>query len=122
MQARAFCMLVACVAIVGCSRGEGVRCDENLRYATARSAPPVQIPDDLSPPNESDAIRLPPDAPVATVAAAGTAAVKPGGCLESPPSFFRDEMPFQRRGEQPEAPAAPPSEPQPPASDRIIDN
>jgi hypothetical protein len=91
-----------------------------LRYSTARSAQPMQIPDDLSPPNESDAIRLPP------VAAEATSETKPGGCLDAPPSFFRDEMPFQRRAadepEEPEEPAAPPSEPPPAAGDRVIDN
>jgi hypothetical protein len=117
MQLRTICLLVACAALVGCSRDDAVRCEPNLRYSTARSAQPVQIPDDLSPPNENDAIRLPPDTTVATTE------TKPGGCLESPPSFFRDEMPFQRRaGDEPEASAPPPSAPPPPAGDRVIDN
>ncbi len=117
MHARALSLLIVCTAVVGCSRDEAVRCVTDLRYSTARSAPPVQIPDDLSPPNESDAIRLPPDATVAAASAT------PGGCLESPPSFFRDEMPFQRRsGEQPQAPATPASDPPSADGDRVIDN
>jgi hypothetical protein len=52
-----------------------------------------------------------------------TATPATNGCRESPPSFFRDEMPFRRRSdEQPAAPAAPPSEPPPAAGDRAIDN
>jgi len=76
----------------------------------------VQIPDDLSPPNESDALRLPPDA---VVAASGRE-----GCLETPPAFSRDAR--LRRAESRDAPAPPaepaaPAEP-PPNPDRAIDN
>ncbi len=115
------CLLLVAAVVVGCSREDAVRCESDLRYSAARSAPPVQIPDDLSPPNESDALRLPADATVATTTAAS------GGCLESPPSFFRDEMPFRRRSDEPPpAPAAEPSAPAPasesPAGDRSIDN
>ncbi len=109
-------LLVACAVLAGCSRDEGLRCESDLRYSAARSAPPVQIPDDLSPPNENDALRLPADVGVTTTAATN-------GCRESPPSFFRDEMPFQRRSDDEQAaPAAPPSEPPPAAGDRAIDN
>lgn len=95
-----------------------MRCESDLRYSGARSAPPVQIPDDLSPPNENDALRLPADVAVAATTAATN------GCRESPPSFFRDEMPFRRRSDdqQTDAPAAPPSEPPPAGGDRSIDN
>ncbi len=112
-------------------------CEPDARYATARSAPPVQIPDDLSPPDESDALRLPPD-----VGASGT--VTADDCLEAPPSFFGESRPFdvsaeededresrrerreRRRAERREAAAPAPAEPDPPASpsaeDRVIDN
>jgi hypothetical protein len=79
--------------------------------------PPVQIPDDLSPPNESDALRLPPDAVVPPPAAEGA-------CLETPPAFSRDAR--LRRAESRDAPATPaePAAPaEPPANpDRAIDN
>ena len=59
----------------------------------ARSAAPVQIPDDLSPPDESDAIRLPTDlAPVGSITA--------GDCVEKPPSFFGESRPFQTTAEE----------------------
>ena len=143
MRYRALCcFVVGLVTIAGCSRQETVSCNSDLRYSTARSAPPVQIPDDLSPPNESDALRLPPDA----VASASPAT---GPCLQSPPSFFGATRPFQvgegsaaepsrrerredrreqrrqENGEAPaERPATAPAEPIDPPSDqdRVIEN
>ena len=109
-------------------------CEPDARYSAARSAPPVQIPDDLSPPDESDALRLPPDS--------GDAGAQPtaGDCLEAPPSFFGESRPFEvsseddegesrrerrerRRAERREA-EAPAAEPAPPpaSDDRVIDN
>jgi hypothetical protein len=111
------CLVVGVVAIAGCSRQETVACDTDPRYVTARSAPPVQIPDDLSTPNESDALRLPPD-----VVASDSPATGP--CLQSPPSFFGESRPFQRdsdaeeRAPEPAAPSAPPAA----GGDRVIDN
>src|SRR5687767_14834300 len=85
------CAVVGLMAIAGCSRQETVSCNIDVRYSTARSAAPVQIPDDLSPPNESDALRLPP------AAGAGGSAV--GECLQEPPSFFGESRPFQLEAE-----------------------
>jgi uncharacterized lipoprotein len=140
---RISCAIVALAAVAGCSRQETIQCDPEARYSTARSAPPVQIPDDLSPPDESDAIRLPSDVgPVSSITA--------GECLEAPPPFFGDSRPFvvdadseesdeprrrsrreARRQARVETPAAPAAEPEsapteqvdpPPGDDRVIDN
>ena len=139
---RAWCVIVGFAAVTGCSRQQPAPCEPEARYSTARSAQPVQIPDDLSPPDESDAIRLPADvAPVASITA--------GECLETPPPFFGDSRPFlnaaeeesrkSRREARREAkrearaadaapaaePAAAPAEqrdPPPADSDRTIDN
>jgi hypothetical protein len=130
-------------AITGCSRQPTTPCEPDARYSTARSVPPVQIPDDLSPPNENDALRLP---PVAVAPGSATA----GECLEAPPSFFGESRPFQvsgdseeqaesrrsrraerrearreGRGEAPAEPEAAPTEqrdPEPAGEDRVIDN
>jgi hypothetical protein len=100
----------------------------------------VQIPDDLSPPNESDALRLP---PVAVV----SGPIVAGACLEAPPPFSGESRPVgaaagaaeepsrrqarrearrQARGETEAAPAeTAPAEREPaPAGDdeRVIDN
>jgi uncharacterized lipoprotein len=142
----ASCSIVVVAAITGCSRGETLPCQPEARYSTARSAPPVQIPDDLSPPDESDAIRLPADP-----TAAG--AIKAGDCLETPPPFSGDSRPFltsedgkeqsrrQRReakraeraeasaaqpaaapASQPEAAPPPQADPPPANDDRVITN
>jgi hypothetical protein len=139
MRARAPWFVVGVVAIAGCSRQETVSCVPDPRYGTARSAQPVQIPDDLSPPNESDALRLPP--PVAIPVSAGE-------CLQTPPSFFGESRPFQvniepsrrerrearrqeRREESSESSEAPADRAEPAAAepadapsdqDRVIDN
>jgi hypothetical protein len=109
--------IVALAAIAGCSRDKAVTCTPDLRYSTARSASPVQIPDDLSPPNESDALRLPPDGGAAPSAA-------PGECLDAPPSFFGDSQPFRRGGSSAEREPAPAEQTDAPGADsgRVIDN
>jgi len=90
---RALCVIVGLAAVTGCSRQQTGLCEPEARYSTARSAPPVQIPDDLSPPDESDAIRLPVDlAPVGSITA--------GDCVEKPPSFFGETRPFQTTAEE----------------------
>lgn len=65
--------------LVGCHRGNTGGCEDTRRYAKAASASPVQIPDDLTPPSETDALRLPP------VVANNRAPTQP--CLEDPPAF-----------------------------------
>jgi uncharacterized lipoprotein len=109
----AFCCLVGVVALAGCSR-EATRssCQATDRYVTARSAPPIQVPDDLTPPNESDALRLPP--------VAATAAPAPADkCLESPPEFAAGSRGARNRVAAPEA-AEPADESLDP--ERSIDN
>src|SRR5690606_35879281 len=60
MHGRAAWCLVASLAVLGgCSRQPTSTCEPAARYSTAGSAPPMQIPDDLSPPDEADALRLP---------------------------------------------------------------
>ncbi len=70
---------VGCVILVGCHRSNTSGCEDTRRYANAASASPVQIPDDLTPPSETDALRLPP------VVANNRAPTQP--CLEDPPAF-----------------------------------
>lgn len=129
------CLLGGLAAVAGCSRMETSPCEPDARYSTARSARPVQIPDDLSPPDESSALRLPPDPGV-------SGPVTAGECLETPPSFFGETRPFQvtsdddedresrrerrerrrnERKEEADAPAAEPA-PAPAEDDRVIDN
>jgi hypothetical protein len=70
---------LSCAVLAGCHREKTSGCEDTRRYAQAASASPVQIPDDLSPPAETDALRLPP------VLANSRAPTQP--CLEDPPAF-----------------------------------
>ncbi len=94
--------LVLAGSLAGCSRGTSLNCEPTERYTAARSVQPIQIPDDLTPPAEEQALRLPPDA-------AANPRPQSQACLESPPSFYGDGRPT-RTGRPPEAapqPAAP---------------
>ena len=90
-------------ALAGCGRDDTVACEPTARYATAISAPPVRIPDDLSPPDETNSLRLPAEPGAGAVA-------PPRGCLESPPGFYADGAPVGTRlGTSAPLPAAPPA-------------
>jgi uncharacterized lipoprotein len=67
--------------VYGCSKERTVSCEPTERYSSASSIPPVRVPDDLSPPDESGSLRVPPASQ-----GAGSRAAQP--CLESPPDFF----------------------------------
>jgi len=109
------CLLAGLVLVAGCSRQETTDCGPSPRYTAARSVSAVQIPDDLSPPNESDALRLPPDAVVSAQPPAT-------GCLDSPPAFSREAR-FGRRAESRDEAPAPAQPAEPPADPaRAIDN
>jgi uncharacterized lipoprotein len=116
MLPRASWCLVACLAaLAGCSRQPTVACEPVGRYTTATSAPPIQIPDDLSPPNEADALRLP--------QAGGSSAAPSDRCLESPPPFSTNARVGRDREAESAAPAeSPPPQPEPVDPDRVIDN
>jgi hypothetical protein len=85
-----------------CSRDHTLACEPTERYISATSSPPVQIPDDLSPPDESESLRLPPEG--------GAASPRSGSCLETPPGFYAEGAPGGTRLGAPAArttPAAP---------------
>jgi hypothetical protein len=113
-----FATILAVCALTACGRDKTRGCESTERYATAVSSQPVQIPDDLSPPNETEALRLPPDT--------GANAKPPSQpCLESPPSFFGEERTGRGRP-QPAAAAEPapatPTEPPEDDGSRNIEN
>ena len=74
-----FGAVLGCAFLVGCHRSNTGGCEDTRHYAKAVSASPVQIPDDLTPPSETDALRLPP------VVTNNRAPTQP--CLEDPPAF-----------------------------------
>jgi len=83
-------ILVAVVLVAAGCRGDyGLRCENPERYVGAGEIPPVRVPDDLSVPDETEALRIP--------SGEGTAAERPvttrGPCLESPPPYSEDDAP-----------------------------
>jgi uncharacterized lipoprotein len=50
---------VATLLLAGCSRGEAVRCPGGTAYLDAGSAEALRVPDDLTVPEETDALRVP---------------------------------------------------------------
>ena len=79
-------------ALCACSHGGAVACEPTSRYAGASTDGPVQIPDDLNPPDETESLRLPPDT--------GRTAQLSKPCLETPPGFYADSAPNNPRGGQ----------------------
>jgi hypothetical protein len=99
--------LVGC-SLAGCSGERALNCEAPGRYAAAVSVQPVQIPDDLSPPDESQALRLPPDPAAANRPVVAVAA---SACLESPPAFSSDGPLGRGRGAESNDASAPAAEP-----------
>lgn len=77
---RKLLVLAPLLALVGCSGDRELRCESTERYQSARSVQPVRVPDDLSVPDESGALRIPPPPDDVSAAPRET-------CLEFPPEF-----------------------------------
>jgi len=75
--------LAVAVLATGCGRDAMLRCEDPETYQSAAEQPPIRVPDDLSVPNQSDALQIPPSDRVG----GATGPVTPGPCLESPPIF-----------------------------------
>lgn len=78
--ARGSMIAVAAVTLAACA---GVPCERPERYAGAPSIAPLQVPEGLTPPDHSRALRIP-EQPVE----APRRVSRRGPCLESPPDFF----------------------------------
>ena len=102
MTQRAVAAAIALVfCVCGCSRNAGLRCENQARYDGAVEAAPLQIPDDLDPPSEVEALSIP-TTTGSTVAgesrASGesrepTADGDVESCTEAPPDFFEEGVP-----------------------------
>jgi uncharacterized lipoprotein len=81
--------LLVIATVAACGGGGGaMRCENSSIYATSVSAAPVRVPDDLSVPDESQALQIPPGE-----ALPPKAKDEPPDCLERPPDFFDEETP-----------------------------
>lgn len=84
---RVISALLLAVLAAACSGERRLRCEDSSRYESSTTAPPVRVPDDLTPPDESDALVIP-QVPETELSSAGA---NNGRCLESPPDFFEEE-------------------------------
>ena len=102
MTQRAVAAAIALVfCICGCSRNAGLRCENQARYDGAEEVAPLMIPNDLDPPSEAEALRIPATGE-STVASESQASGEPqdsaadadaASCTEAPPDFFQEGLP-----------------------------
>ena len=78
--------LLAALLLSACSGERGLSCENPERYSSATTSPPVRVPDDLSPPDESESLVIPPINQTELSRAAD-----PARCLETPPGFFESD-------------------------------
>lgn len=84
---RTLLALGVAAGVVACGGSEAaLRCQDESHYATSSSAPPVRVPEDLSVPDESQALQIPPGDPLPV-----KGEDDPPDCLELPPDFFDDD-------------------------------
>lgn len=72
----------------GCARRFAERCEDSELYAGSRQIPPVRIPDDLSPPDQSESLQIP-----GPIEGEVEQLESRGSCLESPPDYFETGAP-----------------------------
>lgn len=81
IRALSIAAATAAFVVAGCSGERGLSCESSERYDSASSVAPIRVPDDLSVPDESEALRV----PFPTSGAEPPSAIE---CLETPPDFF----------------------------------
>ncbi len=70
----------------GCMRDANLRCEDQERYLGSEEIAPIEIPDDLDAPDDSEALSIP-------QAGEGVSGPTEGPCTESPPEFFQEGLP-----------------------------
>jgi uncharacterized lipoprotein len=87
MIARFLLAAIAVLFVAGCGRDALLRCENPERYSGSGERAPIRIPDDLSVPDESDALRIPPGERL-DVVEEDDDDVTPEPCLELPPDYY----------------------------------
>ena len=100
MKQRAVAVAIALAfCIGGCSRNAGLRCENQARYEGAEEALALMIPDDLDPPSEAEALRIPDEGAAAVASESQASGQQPAedgdaaSCTEAPPDFFQEGSP-----------------------------
>ena len=91
---RVFVLVAITASVAGCGRAFGLRCEDPERYVNSGEVPPIRIPDDLDPPDETAALRI----PAAPLEDELEELESRGPCLESPPDFFEAAAPGETAG------------------------
>jgi uncharacterized lipoprotein len=80
-------LLIVTVAVLtgACSRDEAVRCSAGTRYLAAESAGLLRVPDDLTVPEQSEALNIPAQTPPREADQDSL------DCLEYSPAFSAEE-------------------------------
>ena len=73
----------------GCSRNVGLTCEDQERYLGSEEAAPLQIPEDLDTPDQTEALRV----PGSEEGDEGPGIPTYGPCTESPPEFYQEGLP-----------------------------
>ena len=87
MIARLLLSALAAQFVTGCGGDALLRCENPEMYRGSGESAPIRIPDDLSVPNESDALRIPPGDRLAVAEVEDDESV-PAPCLELPPDYY----------------------------------
>ena len=83
VKRRALIGIFAIWSLGGCAGRFALRCEDTERYTGSGQIPPARIPDDLSPPDQSESLQIP-----APVEGEVDQLESRGSCLESPPDYF----------------------------------
>jgi uncharacterized lipoprotein len=82
---RLICVVFLALLGAACSGERTLSCVDTERYESSVTRAPIRVPDDLTPPDESDGLVIP---QVSTTELSDAA---PQGCLEAPPGFYEQE-------------------------------
>ena len=74
-------------ALAGCGFLDAGSCENPERYEGSAEVAPVQVPEGLTPPDESRALKIPD-----TSSGDAAPVKKRGDCLESPPDYFEEDL------------------------------
>ena len=84
--------LLSLPVLAACGGSDNTCADSDEPYLSARTNPPLHVPDGMSQPNRSEALAIP--------AQKGAAAADRKSCLDEPPSYFRSSGTVARSPEE----------------------
>jgi uncharacterized lipoprotein len=83
ISTRLFLAVLIALSLNGCASRFAATCVDPARYTDSGQMPPIRIPDDLSPPDQSNSLQIPP-----ALEGEVEQLESRGNCLESPPDYY----------------------------------